>query len=138
LVPILRLRLRSWLTEGDRSMGINQHKKTAIEAANIFKKQYLPFLVCNQLTRCRLRRYLIEITLSLSHTTFSLRMILKISVARMKIIFNKKCGTDWSDSGRQKRISPGTKIPKETSWFLFSRNKPSLIYKRFLIIRMLY
>jgi NhaP-type Na+/H+ or K+/H+ antiporter len=27
LVPILRLRLRSWLTAGDQSMGINQHKK---------------------------------------------------------------------------------------------------------------
>jgi hypothetical protein len=44
LAPILRLRLRSWLTAGDQSMVINQHKKkTAIEAANIFKKQYLPF-----------------------------------------------------------------------------------------------
>jgi hypothetical protein len=41
--PIFRFRLRSWLTAGVQRMGINQHKKTAIEAANIFKKQYLPF-----------------------------------------------------------------------------------------------
>jgi hypothetical protein len=91
--------------------------------------------------RCRLRRYLIEITLSLSHTTFSLRMILKISVARMKIIFNKKNGTCCSDSGGQIRILPkslGKKVLKETSWFLFTGNKPSFIYKRLLIIRMLH